>query len=338
MRPPLALRHCKSALVANYQVLAKWSGTVAGAAIKADAYGLGAADVARILLAEGCRDFFVSSWWEAAKLDLPPETLAVLHGLGPDDELRPGVRPVLVSAEQVARWKNSAWANQPCDVMVDTGMNRLGVEMGELALLSDLRVHTLHSHLACADEEHALNRLQLQRFSSVRETVTAVRYSLANSAGIFLGREYGFDLVRPGLALYGGIPCPAARGVIRQVCTPRAQVIQLRHVPRGESIGYNATFIAPRDLRAAVINIGYADGYRRTFSTLGKARFQDEILAVLGRVSMDLVTLDASSASDLREGDWVDLDFDLEQAASQTGISQYELLTGLGQRFERFWV
>jgi alanine racemase len=161
---------------------------------------------------------------------------------------------------------------------------------------------------------------------------------LANSAGIFLGKAYSFDLVRPGLALYGGIPTKHARGEIRQVCTPQAQVIQMRHVPKGATVGYNATFEASDDMTVAVINIGYADGYRRAFSSLGCARFGGAPLPVVGRVSMDLVTLDATATSEMREGDWVDLDFDLESASAQTGLSQYELLTGLGRRFRRFWV
>ncbi|UUR09175.1 alanine racemase [Sphingomonas glaciei] len=338
MHSPLALRLCKSALAANYHHLCTRSGTVAGAAIKADAYGLGVQAVARLLLAEGCRDFFVSTWREAAELGfLEPGLLSVLHGLGPDDEPRSGVRPVLVSPAQVARWKASSWASEPCDVMVDTGMNRLGLGFAELDCLDGLTIHTLHSHLACADETHPLNQIQLNRFCEIRTAVSAGRYSLANSAGIYLGRDYAFDLVRPGLALYGGIPCPAA-SEIEQVCTPRAQIIQLRRVEAGSGVGYNATFTAPRDMTVAIINIGYADGYRRAFSSLGYAVFDAADLPVIGRVSMDLVTLDASAAPGLREGDWVDLEFDLQQAALQTGISQYELLTGLGRRFQRTWI
>jgi alanine racemase len=339
MHLALALQHSKNALLANYRNLNKRAGTRTGAAVKANAYGLGVDTVARLLLADGCRDFFVSTWCEAAELAfLEAGTLAVLHGFGPNVEPRRGVRPVLVSADQVARWKSSAWSHEPCDVMVDTGMNRLGLGPEELSCLDGLAIHTLHSHLACADEDHPLNEKQLRKFLTVRESVQAARYSLANSAGIYLGRDYSFDLVRPGLALYGGIPCPAARSQIQPVCTPRAQVIQIRQVTAGETVGYNATFTAPNDMSVAVINIGYADGYRRAFSSLGMARLEGIELPVIGRVSMDLVTLDASLVPDLREGDWVDLDFDLEGAAAQTGISQYELLTGLGQRFARSWV
>lgn len=339
MHHPLGLRLRKDALVSNYQNLARKAGVPTGAAVKADGYGLGAPEVCRHLLEQGCRDFFVSTWQEASELDfLPPGTLCVLHGFGPDDEPLRGVRPVLVSVDQVQRWKATSCVEQPCDVMVDTGMNRLGLALDELDCLAGLHIHTLHSHLACADEVHPLNGLQLTRFREVRQAVSASRYSLANSAGIYLGPDYAFDLVRPGLALYGGIPVKAARGEISSVCTPIAQIIQLRTVRAGASVGYNATFTTPKDLPVAVINIGYADGYRRAFFSVGAASFEDAVLPVVGRVSMDLVTLDASAVPHLREGDWVELEFELEQASSLTGISQYELLTGLGQRFRRTWI
>lgn len=338
MHSPLVLQHRKSALSENYRVLRKRADAVTGAAIKANAYGLGVQDVTRVLLAEGCRDFFVSTWNEASELNfLEAGMLSVLHGFGPGDEPRPGVRPVLVTPHQVARWKASQWANEMCDIMIDTGMNRLGIALTDVKCLDGLTIHTLHSHLACAEEEHALNAVQLNAFRELRSTIPAMRYSLANSAGIYRGRDYSFDLVRPGLALYGGIPCAAARGDIQQVCTPRAQVIQVRQVPAGATVGYNATFRAPTDLSVAVINIGYADGYRRAFSSLGQAHVEGVELPVVGRVSMDLVTLDSTSAPRIQEGDWVDLEFDLEKASNQTGISQYELLTGLGQRFRSSW-
>jgi alanine racemase len=169
------------------------------------------------------------------------------------------------------------------------------------------------------------------------QTIGAERYSLANSAGIMLGSNYSFDLVRPGLALYGGVPRPEARGHIQQVAYLEAQVIQRRLIRAGETCGYSATFQAHRDTEAAVINIGYADGYWRGFSARGSASANGVALPVLGRVSMDLVTLDCSKLPELAEGDWVCLDFELESAAATSGKSQYELLTGLGDRFERVW-
>jgi alanine racemase len=216
-------------------------------------------------------------------------------------------------------------------------MNRLGLRADEATCLDGLRIDTLHSHLACADEDHELNGLQLRRFRDAAAAVAATRYSLANSAGICLGRDYSFDLVRPGLALYGGLPRREAQGSIRQVASLQAQVLQRRTIRAGESCGYGATHVADRDGEIAVINIGYADGYWVGFSKKGSAIFEGRRLPLLGRVSMDLVALDCAG-SDIREGDWVEIDFALEEASSLSGMSQYELLTGLGSRFERRWI
>ena len=153
--------------------------------------------------------------------------------------------------------------------MVDTGINRLGLRPDEVNALDGLSIDTLHSHLACADEDHALNQMQLERFRAVAAGIPAKRYSFANSAGICLGPEYSFDLVRPGLSLYGGIPRREAEGNIRQVARVEAQIVQRRTIRAGETCGYGATFTAPADTEAAILNIGYADGYLRGFSSHG---------------------------------------------------------------------
>jgi alanine racemase len=341
MHRPLRLTCSQDALRSNYRTLQEVAGTQCGAAVKADGYGLGARPVVKQLLAEGCRDFFVSSWWEAEQLagQVDAAMLAVLHGLGPDDlsAARAGLgRPVLNSVAQVARWKE-AFPSVPCDVMIDTGMSRLGLRAEQIEVLSGLSIHTLHSHLACGDEESPMNALQLARFRDVAAAVPAARYSLANSAGILLGKDYGFDLVRPGLAIYGGVPRAEGRDLLRPVAQLQAQVVQRRTILAGESCGYNATFVADADTEAAIINIGYADGYWRGFSGCGRAHFEDAELPVIGRVSMDLVALDCDARPDLAEGQWVTLDFELERSAELSGMSQYELLTGLGRRFERVW-
>lgn len=341
MHRPLRLTVDGSALAANWRWLAARAGVAAGAAIKADGYGLGARPALRVLGEAGCRDFFVSTWAEADELGGAPDgaRIVVLHGVGADDlpqALGGTARPVLNSVEQVARWKQAA-PGRPCDVMVDTGMNRLGLRAEEAGALAGLDIDTLHSHLACADEDHALNALQLRRFAAVAAAVPARRYSLANSAGICLGRDYAFDLVRPGLALYGGVPRHEAAGHIRQVAQVEAQVVQRRTIRAGESCGYGATFVADQDVEAAIVNIGYADGYLRGFSGRGRARAGDAVLAVLGRVSMDLTALDCSQVPQVGEGDWLALDYDLPEAATQSGLTQYELLTTLGQRFARRW-
>ena len=312
-----------------------------GAAVKADGYGLGAREVVSRLGAAGCRDFFVSTWAEAEALGAIPAgaSLSVLHGIGPGDldtALASTARPILNSVAQVARWKQAA-PQRACDVMVDTGMNRLGLRADEIDLLDGLKIETLMSHLACADEDHMMNAVQRDRFAAVAATVSAKRYSLANSAGICLGEAYAFDLVRPGLALYGGIARDEAAGHIAQVVYPEAEVVQRRTVRESETIGYGATWTARRDTEAAIVNIGYADGYLRCFAATGSASAEGTSLPLIGRVSMDLVALDVSAAPGLGEGDWVSLDYDLPTASAATGLSQYELLTGLGDRFERRW-
>ena len=341
MHRPLRLTVDRAALVQNWRWLTDRAGVPAGAAIKADAYGLGAREAMETLYRAGCRDFFVSVWSEVEELGPVPQgaSLVVLHGVGADDlgaALEGKARPVLNTVEQVARWKQAA-PGKACDVMIDTGMNRLGLRPDEVAVLDGLTIDTLHSHLACADEDHDLNAKQLARFREVTATVPARRYSLANSAGICLGRDYSFDLVRPGLALYGGIPRREAEGQIRQVARVEAQVVQRRTIRNGESCGYGATFVANEDIEAAILNIGYADGYLRGFSSKGAAFAGEYALPVLGRVSMDLIAVGCDSVPGLREGEWVELDYDLPTASEASGLSQYELLTTLGSRFERRW-
>ncbi len=336
MHQPLRLTIDRDALRSNWRWLAARAGTSCGAAIKADGYGIGARETFAALLEAGCRDFFVSTWWEAEQLGPIPDnvSLVVLHGPGPQDAIG-SARPTLNSAEQVARWK-AIGGGRPCDVMIDTGMNRLGLRLEDTGLLDGLVIDTLHSHLACADEDHALNAVQLTRFREAAATIRAKRYSLANSAGICLGTDYSFDVVRPGLALYGGVPRTEAEGHIRQVAHIEAQVVQRRRVLTGESCGYGATFVADRDVDAVVVNIGYADGYFGGFSNSGAARAGDQRLPLLGRVSMDLLIF-GSDGFALGEGDWLEIEYDLPSAAGQSGMSQYELLTGLGSRFDRVW-
>lgn len=338
--PPLRLRLDRESLGSNWRWLADRNPQAAcGAAIKADGYGLGAVEVMRTLAGVGCRDFFVATWAEAMKLEVLDELrVSVLHGVREDDmalahALR--ARPVLNTVEQVKRWERARGG--PCDVMVDTGMNRLGVSVEDVAagLLDNLKIDTLMSHLACADEDSPMNARQRGYFAALAGRTNVKRMSLANSAGIMLGESYAFDLVRPGLALYGGVPRPDMAGHLRPVVQPEVEVLQRRTVPAGQVVGYNAAWTAERDTEVAIVNLGYADGYWRCFSNKGSS--SGGLFPVIGRVSMDLVALDVSAA-DVAEGDWLAIDYDLPAAANQTGMSQYELLTGLGHRFKRYWV
>jgi len=339
---PLRLRLDGAALVANWRWLAERSGTAAcGAAVKADGYGLGAREVVKRLAAAGCRDFFVASWAEAAEVEaeLGGASLSVLHGLLEEDlpaALSSPARPVLNTAAGVLRWRPTG---QPCDVMIDTGIHRLGLTPDQVrgGILDGLRIETLHSHLACADEDVPANDRQRRLFEELSGGVEAKRRSLANSAGICLGTDVALDLTRPGLALYGGIPRPEAQGHIRQVVRIEAQVLQRRRVPAGGSVGYNATWTAAQDCELAILHIGYADGYLRGFSNRGSAIADGTELPVVGRVSMDLTAVRVDSAPQVGEGDWVELVFDLPRASEQSSLSQYELLTTLGARYERTW-
>ncbi|HEX7693200.1 MAG TPA: alanine racemase [Sphingomonas sp.] len=338
-RLPLRLRRDIGALVSNWRALARLSGNAAcGAAVKADAYGLGATWAAAALAGAGCRDFFVATWAEAealAPLDLP--NLSVFHGVRDDDmalALAGIATPVLNTAAQAARWRTAGGGK--CHVMLDTGMNRLGLSGGDVAagVTDGLDIDILMSHLASADEDVSLNRKQLDMFSSAAWDVSADRLSLANSAGIALGPDFAFDLTRPGLALYGGVPRTDLATAICQVATPEAQVLQRRAVRAGETVGYNATWTARVDSEVAILNYGYADGYFRGFSDRGAVLMDNNLLPVIGRVSMDLIAVNITGY-DIAEGDWLAIDFDLPRAAAQSGMSQYELLTGLGGRFDR---
>jgi alanine racemase len=339
---PLRLRLDGDALVSNWRTLAAMSGPAAcGAAVKANGYGLGARDVVQRLAGAGCRDFFVATWREAVALADLGVSVSVLHGLREEDVAAAlsaaTVRPVLNTVQQVRRWREAGGG--ACDVMVDTGMNRLGIEPADVAagLLDGLTVETLLSHLASADEDVPLNRIQRDAFAALQGKSGARRMSLANSAGIALGADYGFDLTRPGVALYGAVPVAAFAGRIRQVVTPEVQVLQRRRVPAGQGVGYNMTWTAAADTEVAIVNLGYADGYLRCFSGKGSARADGHALPVIGRVSMDLTALDVGAAPGLGEGDWVAIDYALPAAAALSGMSQYELLTGLGARFDRIW-
>ncbi len=341
MHRPLRLRLDRAALQNNWIWLQERAGVPAGAAIKADGYGLGARETMRALYDAGCRTFFVSTYAEAEELGPVPgdSSLVVLHGVGPADgeaAVASIARPVLNSVEQVKRWREIA-PGRAADVMIDTGMNRLGLRPDDIAALDGLAIDTLHSHLACADADSQMNARQLKAFRDIAGAVPAKRFAIANSAGICLGRDYSLDLVRPGLAIYGGIPRKEAANAIRQVVRVDAQIVQRRTLQEGESCGYGATFVAAGEHEAAILNIGYADGYLRGFSSSGSAFAGEFTLPVLGRVSMDLTAVGCDSAPDLKEGDWVELDYDLPTASQASGLSQYELLTTLGSRFERLW-
>ena len=342
--PPatLRLKVDSEALAHNWRTLGRLSGRAsAGAAIKANCYGLGIDRCLPVLRDAGCEAFFVAHWSEiaGAMRHVPAERIAVLHGPVTDAEARyareTGAVPVINTLDQARRWSGAGGGK--CHLMVDTGINRLGISLHEVSdpAVAALEVDVLMSHLACADEDSAMNARQLASFREVLPLVPHRAESLANSAGIALGSDYHFDLTRPGLALYGGVPRSELEGMIRQVAFPEVSVIQRRIVEPGESVGYSATWTAKRQTRVAVASLGYADGFLRAWQGADPHLLRGETrLPIIGKISMDMVVIDCSHAPDLSEGDWLSVPYSLPDAAQRSGLSQYELLTILGRRFD----
>lgn len=351
-----------AAIAANYQILRERLPTAtASAVVKADAYGLGAMKVAPALYAAGCRHFFVAHLEEALTLRplLPTDAeLFVLHGPLPGTEaefVAEGVIPVLNSLAQVQGWGALAAARGrmlPAFLQVDTGMARLGLAADELAVLAaaperlaGIELRYVMSHLACAEvQDHPANAAQLDRFNQARALLPPAPASLANSSGIFLGPAYHFDLVRPGAALYGVAPVAGVANPMRPVIRLQGRVIQLRGVAPGTPVGYGATWRAdgsPR--RIATVAVGYADGFLRSLGNRGTAYVDEWALPVVGMVSMDTITLDASAvpAERLTPGSLVDLIGPANPVDMLAGEAQtigYEILTNLGHRYARHYI
>ncbi|MGP3709295.1 alanine racemase [Brucella sp. RRSP16] len=345
-----ALRH-------NYSAIARHiAPTRAAAVVKADAYGLGASRVAPAFYDAGCRDFFVAHLGEAIALKpflQPDATLYVLNGLQPGTEAacaRDGILPVLNSLEQIENWGALA-ARQgrklPALLQLDTGMSRLGLSASEFerllenfALLDNIDIKFVISHLASGDEpENAANARQLANMTALLVRLPKLPVAFANSGGSFLDKSYHFDLARPGVALYGVGP----ENEIVPVLTLSARVIQVRDIDKGAAVGYGGTYVAEGPTRVATIAVGYADGWFRSLSNKGSAFFGDTRLPIIGRVSMDSITLDVSALPEgtLKLGSLVELigpHQRLEDVARDCDTIPYEILTALGNRYARVYV
>lgn len=347
------------ALAANYHVLAAAAGGAElAAAVKADAYGLGAGPVCRRLWAEGARTFFVArlSEGEALReaLGSCEATIYVLDGCPPGGggRLRAArLAPVLNSLGQIDEWSALARGGEaplPCALHFDTGINRLGLRPEEVEALAEapdrLRrpdVALVMSHLACSSEpEHPMNLRQAERFVRLAAYFPGARRSLAASAGAFMGEAFRFDMVRPGISLYGGGPFGRPDPLIRTVATLQAPVLQVRNVPAGESIGYGASFVADRPLRVAILAAGYADGVLRSESPGGAAWIGGRACRFLGKVSMDLIAADVTGVEGVRPGQMVELlgaSAQVDEAATAGGTIAYELLVRIGARARRVY-
>jgi alanine racemase len=340
------------AIVANWRALCARHPGETAAVVKADAYGLGAAQVAPALAAAGCRQFFVAHLDEALAIRPLVPAVAVLNGLAPGRAaayLAHDITPVIGSLAELAVWQAAAQdAPLPTMLHADTGMARLGFSPEELAVLraeparlAGLRLDYLMTHLACAeDPADPFNDEQAAAFRAVAAQFPGVRTSFANSSGLFLGPAFASDLARPGAALYGINPTPAAPNPMKPVVTLTAPILQIREVPAGTSVGYNRYWVARRRSRIATLAVGYADGYPRALSNRAAARFDGLPVPLVGRVSMDLTTFDVTDTP-AEPGDALTLlgpQNGADALAIDAGTNGYEVLTSLGRRYQRRYI
>jgi alanine racemase len=354
-----------SALIDNYRRIAALSAPAECAAVvKANAYGLGMAACAAALARAGCKTFLVATLAEAIELRalLPQAVIYLFDGLLPGTAAVFGeydLRPVLNSTEEIQEWSAFCSATSvklPAAIHIDTGMNRLGLSRAEVKALAAaedslaaFELALVMSHLACADEpEHPKSEAQRVAFDALRALLPRTLASLANSGGILLGPRYHYDLVRPGIALYGGKPQSKGLNPFARVIHLAGRILQLREVAAGESIGYGASRTLKRASRIAVVAVGYADGLFRALSVGdGKAGMSVYVgphpAPILGRVSMDLITIDVSEIPEelAQRGAFVELIGDNiapHELAAHAGTIDYEVLTSLGARATRLYI
>lgn len=349
---------------ANYQALQKICTTSeVGAAVKANCYGLGVEKIGPILANSGCKYFFVANKDEGVILreilirqNLNHENLniCVLNGYfvsDRDDFIKFNLIPVLNSAKQLKLWQilaNKLNKKLSCFLHVDTGMNRLGASEREMSNLlqyvNEVNILCVMSHLSSSEEHDSeINSEQLVKFQQLFSLFPGTKKSLANSSGIFLGSQYHFDIVRPGAALYGINPTPhLSESVIKNPVKLTAPIVQIKYVDKGQYVGYNRTYQADKGHLVAILPLGYADGYPRSLSNLGVVFINDIPAPVVGRVSMDLITVDVSKvpSEELFLGQEVEIighNMGLDKIANLAGTNSYEILTMLGNRYNRVY-
>jgi alanine racemase len=341
------------AIIANWRDLNARHGAPISGVVKADAYGLGAAEVGRALRDAGCGTFFVAHLAEGVTLRAaigPGPDIIVLNGFPPGADEDAALIPVLNHLGDVAA---HAGTDRPAVLHLDTGMSRLGLDVREQATLAQDRnrlqgiaLRYVMTHLACADEpDHPLNEDQRARFAEAAARIApGVPRSFANSSGIFLGEGFRSDLARPGCALYGINPTPGAPNPLRQVARVEAEVLQLREVATGDTVGYGASWQAPSPRRIATVAAGYADGYLRSLSGRSFGILHGKEAPLVGRVSMDLTTFDVTGIPEAAPGDRLlligspqgsGIANTPDDIAARCGTIGYEILTSLGRRYAR---
>ena len=351
------------AIAANYKtLLGRVMPSECAAVVKGDAYGCGLNEVVPVLAKAGCRTFFVAHTAEARRVRAlaSDATIYVLNGFSStagQGFIETQARPVINSLVELAEWDHfvsTSGFTGSAALHVDTGMNRLGLTIEEAAAIAtnirseSHRIVLLMSHLACADRpEHPLNDQQIRQFRELRSLFRGTSSSLANSSGIFLDSSTYCDLVRPGIALYGGNPTPGKPNPMRAVIDLKTHILQVRNVAKGAAVGYGSTWTAKRPSRIAIIAAGYADGVARAAAITESTTPREALVAgqrcrMVGRVSMDLMAVDITDlpVNAVRRHQTVTLigeDLSLDEVGTQAGTISYEVLTGLGQRFHRVW-
>ena len=333
-----------AALRANYQLLrARHAKKNIAAVVKANAYGLGMPEVAKILAGEGCPLFFVATLEEAIELRgvLPEAKIAVFNGIDASEKkefTHHRLMPVINDLSQLAL------AGEHYILHIDTGMTRLGLSESDVKKMSALphAPKFIMSHLSCGnDASHPKNAEQLARLKTVIPYFPTIPVSFANSSGLFLADDFHFDLGRPGCAIYGINPVMGSNPM-RHVATLSAPILQIRTLDRDEQVGYGGTYDAPQNSRLAIVGMGYSDGYFRSLSNRGVAYFNGYKVPIAGRVSMDMIALDVSRIPEGKLGHAMRAEFINEKQpvdviADQCDTAAYEVFTRIGRRVKRVY-
>ena len=335
------------AVVTNYRLFQSCVQGEVGAVVKANGYGLGADQVVKRLFEEGCKSFFVATLDEALAITMPDSSDIYvfeppLGKEGIDATVDAGCIPVVNDALQLEAAQTEV--QKKIAVHIDTGMERLGISYRSVNVdqLKLANVHLLMTHLACADDpDDPFNEEQVKRFQRIACQLSGVRSSIGNSAATLTGERFQGDLARPGIGLYGANPFSKQENPTTIVATCEAQVLSIRDVESGTSVGYGRTFSSEKPMRIAVVGIGYADGVPRVLSNRGNFAFGDKLLPIRGHISMDVTQIDVSKCPTLKVGDWVEFfgrNIDCDDVAKSANSLGYEFLTGLGKRVERLYI
>ena len=345
------------AIEKNYRLFQDMAGqncAVAGVC-KANAYGIGLKEITQKLKTLNCPLFFVAGLDEALSIreydqDTP---IAVLGGLMIGEEktyTHHNISPVLNSVTDIENWQShvrNEGKELPAILHIDTAMNRLGLSLDEVknvqSDLNGIHLDYIMSHFSCADEkDHELTALQHQRFEKAIAELPKAQLSLANSSGLFRSKDYHYDMVRPGYALYGGNPTPETDNPMQPVVTLESRILQIRECKKSESIGYGASHTFNKNTRTATVGLGYGDGFLRMHSNEAVLYYNNQPCPVIGRVSMDLVTIDISglTGEPPKQGDAIEIlgpNQSVDDLAKSADTIGYEILTNLGQRYKRIY-